>query len=162
MEDYSMSRNVARYACLGGVQILYSGNLCWGRLGDISDGGCYIETLLPLPAGTTMQLRLTIAGNILDLSAKVIWTIPQAGMGVSFAFVSPQERDRVAQVIEDVKTIGKSSVLPPIGGMHREKPVVRISRDAELLAKITKHVDEKGVLTKQELMEMMDLVNAGQ
>ena len=41
--------------------------------------------------------------------------------------------------------------------MQREKAVVRISRDAELLAKITKQLDEKGVLTKQDLM---DLVNA--
>jgi hypothetical protein len=159
MEDYLESRNVSRYTCLGGVQILHNGNLCWGRLGDISGGGCYIETVLPLPIGTTMQLRLTIAGNILDLSAKVVWTIPQAGMGVFFVFVSPQEKDRIAQILEDVKTIAESSAAPGFGRIQREKAVVRISRDAELLARITRQLEEKGVLTRQE---MMDMVNANE
>jgi len=157
MEDFLESRNVSRHACLGGVQILHGGNLCWGRLGDISGGGAFIETVMPLPAGTTMQLRLTIAGNILDLSAKVVWTIPQAGMGVSFVFVSTQEKDRITKIIEDVRTMGRSSAAQPIARLQREKAVVRISRDAELLARITKQMDEKGVLTKQELM---DLVNS--
>src|ERR1017187_5094929 len=156
MEDHTENRKLFRYACLGGVQILYSGNLCWGRLGDFSVGGCYIETVFPLPIGTTMQLRLTVAGNVLDLSAKVVWTIPQAGMGVSFVFVSPEEKDRIAQILEDVKTIGKLAAAHPIARIQREKTVVRISRDAELLAKITKQLDEKGVLTRQA---MMDLVN---
>lgn len=157
MEDFLEGRNVSRYTCLGGVQILHSGNLSWGRLGDIGGGGCYIETLFPLPIDTTMQLRLTIAGNILDLSAKVVWTIPQAGMGVSFAFVSAQEKDRIAQILEDVKTIGKSPTAHPIARMRRNKTVVRISRDTELLGKIARQLDEKGILTRQDLI---DLVNA--
>jgi hypothetical protein len=106
-----------------------------------------------------MQLRLTIAGNILDLSAKVVWTIPQAGMGVFFVFVSPQEKDRIAQILEDVKTIAESSAAPGFGRIQREKAVVRISRDAELLARITRQLEEKGVLTRQE---MMDMVNANE
>jgi len=159
MDETLESRSVSRHACLGGVQILHGGNLYWGRLGDISAGGGYIETVFPLPIGTTMQLRLTVAGNVLDLSAKVAWTIPQAGMGVSFLFVSPEERNRIAQIVDDVKTMGKSPAVRSIARVPREKTVVRISRDAELLAKITKQIDEKGVLTKQELI---DLVNANQ
>jgi hypothetical protein len=159
MEDHLDSRSVSRHTCLGGVQILQGESLCWGRLGDLSGGGCYIETVSPLPAGATMQLRLTVAGNILDLSATVVWTIPQTGMGVSFVFVSPQEKDRMAEIIEEVKAIGKSAAAQPIAHIPREKTVVRISRDAELLAKITKQIDEKGVLTKQELI---DLVKANQ
>ena len=156
MEDILEGRSGFRHTCLGGVQILHGGNLCWGRLGDISGGGCYIETVYPLPIGTTMQLRLTIAGNILDVSAKVAWTIPQAGMGVSFAFVSAQEKYKVAQIVEEVKTIGKSASTHPLVRMQREKAVVRISRDAELLARITKQLDEKGVLTRQDLMDMVN------
>ena len=158
MQGLSESRRVSRHACLGGVQILRDGNICWGRLGDLSGGGCYIETIVPLPAGTTVQLRLTVAGNVLDLSAKVIWTIPQAGVGVSFLFVSPQEKERIAQIIEEIKTIAKSPAAQPIPPPP-DKNVVRISRDAELLAKIKKQIEEKGVLTKQELM---DLMNANQ
>jgi hypothetical protein len=155
MQGLSESRSVSRHACLGGVQILRDGNICWGRVGDLSGGGCYIETVVPLPAGTTVQLRLTVAGNILDLSAKVVWTIPQAGVGVSFLFVSPQEKERIAQIVEEIKTISKSPAAQPIPPPP-EKNVVRISRDAELLAKIKKQIEEKGVLTRQELMDLMD------
>ena len=156
MDDFLESRSVSRHTCLGGVQILHNGSLGWGRLGDISGGGCYIETVSPLPIGTMMQLRLTIAGNILDVSAKVAWTIPQAGMGVSFIFVSAEEKCKIARIIEEVKTIGKSTSTPPLGRIQREKAVVRISRDAELLARITKQLDEKGVLTRQDLKDMVN------
>ena len=121
MEDILEIRSGFRHTCLGGVQILHGGNLCWGRLGDISGGGCYIETVYPLPIGTTMQLRLTIAGKILDASAKVAWTIPQAGMGVSFVFVSPEEKYKIAQIIEEVKTIGKSASTSLLARIPREK-----------------------------------------
>lgn len=155
MENNGEGRSVSRFTCLGGVQILQGGSLCWGRLGDLSAAGCYIETVLPLPAGSTVQLRLTVAGNILDLSAKVVWTIPQAGMGVSFVFLTPEEKDRMAQIVEEIKTIRKPAAARPIACVPRDKTVVRISRDAELLAKITKRIEEKGVLTKQEFMDLM-------
>jgi hypothetical protein len=75
-------------------------------------------------------------------------------MGVSFVFASPQEEGNLAQVIEDVAAMGRSAALP--GSTN-----VRIAREAapEILAKVIKQISEKGVLTKQELI---DLVNANQ
>jgi hypothetical protein len=159
MEDYSKCRIVTRYPCTGPAEILYNGNLCWGRLNDISSKGCCIETLYPLPIGTEVQLRLTVAGLILDVAAKVAWFVPQSVMAMFFVIVSEQQEDKITKIIEKVKTAGTPSaatqVLPSQAGSEN----VQVLREANLLAKITRRINERGLLTKQELM---DIVNANQ
>jgi PilZ domain len=151
MEEYSKCRTVPRYACVGTAEMLHNGKLCWGRLGEISAKGCYIETAYPSPAGAVVQLRLTIAGTHLDVGAKVTWSRPQAGMGVSFVFASAEVESKLARIVEDIAETSRSSPEP--GGA-----IVRFKREAapEILEKVIKQLTEKGVLTMQELIEMVN------
>lgn len=154
MDDYSKSRVVPRYPCTGPAEILHDGSLCWGRLSDISSRGCCVETLYPLPIGSDVQLRITVAGTVLDICAKVAWIVPQCVMAMSFENVSAQQGSQIESILEKVKSTAGSptakEVLPPDSGTE----YARIMRAAELLAKITKRIHEKGVLTKQELLDM--------
>lgn len=154
MEDFSKFRVVPRYPCSGPAEILHGGNLCWGRVCDISTRGCCLETLYPLPIGTEVQLRLTIAGSVLDIGAKVAWMVPQSVMAMSFANVSPQQECVIARIIEKAKT---AADLSPANSVFQPGPEsAQVLRDAELLTTITQRIKEKGVLTKQELMEMLN------
>jgi len=54
------------------------------RTSDISRTGCYIDTLNPTPVKTVVRVRLTHAGEVLDLPARIVYVSPGLGMGVRF------------------------------------------------------------------------------
>jgi hypothetical protein len=150
--------NLPRHTCAGAAEILEGGRLCaWGKVTDISRRGCFIETVNPLSAGTAVQLRLTIAGTLLDIGAGVVWTTPQVGMGVYFLMVSAEEENKLLQILEEVTA---SSVLPAVQETElnlSDLSAVQIKREAapDILAKIIRRINEAGVLTRQELIEMV-------
>jgi hypothetical protein len=158
MAELSSRRDDPRYPCDGAAEIFQNGRCCgWGKLNDISRGGCYLETVYPMVAGTEARLRITIAGSVLEVDARVVWTTPQVGMGMYFVVDSPEEANNLAQIVEEVA--GK--VRPPaVREAELPQPTastVRITREAapEILAKIIKRINEKGVVTRQELIEMV-------
>jgi PilZ domain len=162
MEEAAKHRGFTRYGCTGGAEILQCGRLCgWGTVGEISRGGCYVETAHPLTVASEAQIRLTLAGTVLDIGAKVAWMTPQVGMGLYFEHLSPEEENKLAQIIEEIAGGSSARVMEPAEHPQPGNAPVRITREAapEILAKIVKRINEKGVLTKQELI---DLVKAQQ
>lgn len=149
-----------RYPCAGAAEIFQSGKRCgWGKCTDISRVGCYIETQYPLPVGTEAQLHLTFARTLLDIGAKVIWATPQVGMGMCLILVSPEADKKLAQIIEEATATGRSSAVQ-VQQAERSAPSsapVQITREAApgILAKIIKQINEKGILTKQDLIEIV-------
>ena len=61
-----------------------SGTRLSARTSDVSRTGCYIDTLNPTPSGTVVRVKLTQAGEDLDLLAKIVYVAPRLGMGVRF------------------------------------------------------------------------------
>jgi hypothetical protein len=145
---------------------------------EISRSGCFIETIHPLAITTEAQLRLTIGDILLDLVAKVAWTTPQVGMGMYFEVVPPEEENKLAQILRKI-TGGAPPPLaqpverpqPSVAPVERPQPSsapverpqptgsapVRITREAapEILAKIIERINAKGVVTRQELVEIV-------
>ena len=58
-----------------------------GRTPDISVGGCYVDTINPLPVSTSIKIRLTKDGIIFEADAKVV--LCHAGMGMGVCFFLP-------------------------------------------------------------------------
>ena len=125
-------------------------------MSDISRGGCYLETDQTLPIGTEAQLRLTIADTLLDIDGMVASATPVVGMGIDFVTVSPEQENKLARIIDKVTAMDRSlgaQQAPPQPG----STTVRIKREAahNILATIIKRMNEKGVLTRQELVEIV-------
>lgn len=149
-------RHSPRYRCSGAVEIYQHGSRWgWGQVNELSQGGCYIETANPLPEGTEMQLRLTIAESALEIGAKVASTDPVIGMGMEFMAVTEEQAGKLAEII------GKLGWEKPRPAAEEHgqggRSTVRISPGAapNILAKIIKHMNEKGILTRQELAEIV-------
>ena len=53
-------------------------------------------------AGSEAQLRITIAGSVLEIDARVVWTTPQVGMGMYFVIESPEEANHLAQIVDEI------------------------------------------------------------
>jgi len=62
-----------------------------GATADLSESGCYIETIYPFPIGTDLDLQLSIKSIILA-AATVVTCDPQVGNGIRFYRMLPEDR----------------------------------------------------------------------
>lgn len=83
-------RRSPRHACEIGAQIQSAGSevKLWCRCTDISEGGCYIDSRIPLDAGTRLQLTLFLEPEHLVVEALVRTSFPGMGMGLQLCFAS--------------------------------------------------------------------------
>jgi hypothetical protein len=164
MGEYSDRRCFPRVPCSGAAEIVREGQRWgWGTLTDVSRGGCYIETNQPLPLGAEAHLRLTIADISLDIDAKAASITPMMGMGMGFIAISQEQKIKLAWIIEKVTATQPSPVLQKAVSPEPSRAAVRIAREAapNILAKIIERVNEKGAVTRQELIEIVKSNNNG-
>jgi uncharacterized protein (TIGR02266 family) len=87
-----------------------------GTVRDVSEGGLFLETALPLPIGTEVRLTPLLADangtQLFEVRAKVARSIPYdpesgneqpAGMGLQFIGLSPDEQTQVVRMIKDLQ-----------------------------------------------------------
>jgi hypothetical protein len=70
-----------------------------GATTDLSLTGCYIETRLPFPVGTALELKLQLEGTLLVLGT-VVTCDPQVGNGISFNRMLPEDMDELRAYLE--------------------------------------------------------------
>ena len=107
-----------------------------GTVRDMSEGGLFLETALPLPVGTMLTLTpLDAAGAVVaEVKAKVMRSIPYdpdrsmdqpAGMGVQFLDLSPDGHKAVLMMIDELEKMAEAdsvdSEVDPFLGI-RVKP----------------------------------------
>jgi hypothetical protein len=73
-----------------------------GATSDLSLGGCYIETIFPLPAGTQLELKLQLESTLL-LLATVVTCDPQVGNGIRFTRMLPEDIEELRTFLEDAE-----------------------------------------------------------
>lgn len=81
-----------------------------GSTSDLSLGGCYIETIFPLPTGTHLDLQMFI-GTTLVIAATVVTCDPQVGNGIKFTRMLPEDRDALEAFLESARQTHTSSSL---------------------------------------------------
>jgi hypothetical protein len=79
-----------------------------GATSDLSLGGCYIETIFPLPVGTNLELKLQIDGTLLVL-ATVVTCHPQVGNGIQFSKMLPEDLDELRAFLEAAEKEGSEA-----------------------------------------------------
>src|SRR5579862_8597739 len=55
------------------------------RTSHLSSAGCYLDTMVPFPVGSRVQLRISHDGRAFECEARVAFS--QVGMGMGLAFV---------------------------------------------------------------------------
>jgi hypothetical protein len=61
-----------------------------GRTSDLGQGGCYVDTLSPFPAGTLVKIRISRESESFEAEAKVSYSVVGMGMGLAFTAIQPQ------------------------------------------------------------------------
>jgi len=89
------TRREPRYPFIASAELLEdnSGSRMSTRISDLSFGGCYVDTVNPLPDGTTVQLKIFTATHSFEAPATVVYSHTHLGMGMKFGMVQPQYED---------------------------------------------------------------------
>jgi PilZ domain len=79
-------RSGARIPLIADVEVteVATGACLSARTSDISRTGCYIDTLNPTPVKAVVLVRLSHAGEELELPARIVYVSHGLGMGVRF------------------------------------------------------------------------------
>jgi len=70
-----------------------------GATADLSLGGCYVETIFPLPSGTELELKLQLEGTLL-IRAIVATSDPQVGNGIRFTRMLAEDVEELRAYLE--------------------------------------------------------------
>jgi hypothetical protein len=70
-----------------------------GATSDLSEIGCYIESIYPFPIGTVLEMSLQLDGTLLAVG-KVVTSDPQVGNGIEFSKMLPEDREELRAFIE--------------------------------------------------------------
>jgi hypothetical protein len=62
-----------------------------GATSDLSEAGCYIETMFPFPIGTILEMSLQLEGTLLAVGT-VVTCDPQVGNGIEFSKMLPRTK----------------------------------------------------------------------
>jgi hypothetical protein len=82
---------------------------------DISGRGCYVETLLPLPFGTNVNVSFWMESEKITTTGVVRASDPGVGMGIEFTGLDPATQERFQRLGEglDPGFAGLGSAAPP-------------------------------------------------
>jgi hypothetical protein len=71
------------------------------RTSDLSEGGCFIDTIVPAAVGEVLTFRLRLpAGGWLELRGVVTYHFPNTGFGVCFNAVTAEDRKRLGWLVK--------------------------------------------------------------
>ncbi len=73
-----------------------------GATSDLSEAGCYIETMFPFPVGTTLEMTLQLEGTLLA----VVTCDPQVGNGIEFARMLPEDQEELRAFVKAAEQAG--------------------------------------------------------
>jgi hypothetical protein len=55
-----------------------------GQTGDLSEHGCYMDMVNPLPLGTAVKIQIDHGEQTFGATANVVYSVPHLGMGLAF------------------------------------------------------------------------------
>ncbi len=149
-------RKHPRYPVSGGAEIRQQGvdSRIWARLTDISRGGCYLETMSPLPVLTYVNLTLTLDEQHLHAKGQVVVAHPNFGMGIQFIDLGPADRP----VLESWLAGLAPKAVPPLGRRNGENPVRILDKEeaALLVQAVTEFFLSKPVMSREEFQQMVE------
>jgi PilZ domain len=83
---YPNKREVPRFSLIATVVLREpdSDTKISGRISELSRKGCYVDTLITLPEGTLLEVRISRDQGVFQSKGKIVYVQTGMGMGVAF------------------------------------------------------------------------------
>lgn len=85
------------------VEVLWGGGTrtSGARTTDISEGGCFIDTMEHAAVGETIGFKLLLPdGEWIPVQGQVVYELPRTGFGVRFTNISDSDRERLKALLK--------------------------------------------------------------
>lgn len=104
--EYAKRRSVRRCPLVASAEVNepLSGARLSARTSEIGLGGCYIDTLNPLPEGMLVNVRIVRDNGVFEAKAKIVYSDGRYGMGLAFTEMTPQQRSVLETWLADLIT----------------------------------------------------------
>ena len=103
MSDSDRRREKRWDVCIDAVCDGNSGNFT-ARVTDVSEGGCYVDSLNHSHIGEILNLKLELPnGDPLELTGEVAHQSPPLGFGLRFVDLTEEQLERLRSLIEHLK-----------------------------------------------------------
>jgi uncharacterized protein (TIGR02266 family) len=96
-------RSGPRGESIAEVSLEHEGHTFHGRIGDLSQGGFYVDTVNPLSEGARITFRFCLPGRSSEEGivgeGVVAWQRPFQGMGIRFTWLSDEDKALLTQYL---------------------------------------------------------------
>ncbi len=131
------------------VKDLASGARSSTRAADLSQKGCYLDSLNPLPKSSMIQVRMNWAGEEVTCSGIVRDSQPGLGMGVAFTELDEAGKAIIEKWIQKLDTSGVEKLSP--GSHSKTRDSVPPPAHDALALKLIDLMQKKGQLTSDDV-----------
>ncbi len=109
-------RRFQRIKCYVAVEIRVEGldETIWGNLGNVSRGGCLVETASPVPPGKALEIGLWVASGKIWVKGVIINGVatrsaPSFGVRVKFSEAELSEKEHLREFLKFVESTARKS-----------------------------------------------------
>jgi len=104
--NYAIARRHARLKCSNSVQLnANSQPPVWTRAGDLSEGGCFVEMMIPVKTGTRLKISLWLKDDKVVAEGIVVHGRPAYGVGIEFTEMSQRDKERLREFLKSLVRI---------------------------------------------------------
>ncbi len=122
------------------------------RVSDLGLGGCYLDTLTPLPLGAEVRLGLLKDKKVIEVNGRIIYSHPGLGMGVAFTDATPEQRIEIERWVAELEQVHMAPV--PLDAMLAQPS--KAASDSKLLLRLIHLLIAKGVLGEDEVRDLLN------
>ena len=118
------------------------------RTTDLGPGGCFVDTLIPFPVGTKVQVSVRKRETQFDTPGTVVYSQHGLGMGIAFQALDSRQREALDTWLAELSGVRKIAFreivnASPNGADHTRDNSAAIARLIRLMI-------GKGILTEAE------------
>ncbi len=151
----SERRNAVRYQLTVSAEVveLKSGTRFSTRTTDLGPGGCFVDTLMPLPIGSDVNIRLHKDNISIEATGTVTFSQAGLGMGIAFAEMPPERHMAFEAWLAEL-----TMVRPVSFETHGAAPRVARSKDKApaLTQRLIRLLVKRNLITEAEAAALLE------
>lgn len=123
------------------------------RTTDLGPGGCFVDTLVPLPVGAQVHVGVRKGKTQLDTNGVVVYSQPGLGMGIAFDSLDRSQQEALEKWLAEIT--GSKSITFSVAAAKPQHPVPPQSPDQPAVARLLRLLVSKGLITAAEAASVM-------
>ena len=112
--NFAVARRHARLKCTSSVQLNPNGEPpVWSKAADLSEGGCFVEMMIPVKTGTRLKISLWLKDDKVVAEGVVVHSRPAYGVGIQFTEMSQRDAERLREFLKSLVRIPLHATTAP-------------------------------------------------